>query len=123
MAVAEAVAAAVADKIAAEAVSYQEFLDEMEALRPGYGDGGHSMERQLAAVEDKETTDVAFNLAQALSASVRDSLSEAIGCVQRGGLTWEEWVEAEAAGELPAKPPLEQREAAEKVQQQTRVFA
>jgi len=107
-AVGDKVAAAVADIVAEEA-DVEEGLGE---LRQRYG---LPLEERLAALEDRATADLASALAEDLASGLDDLISEVIGCVERGGLTWEEWVEAEAAGKAPANPPAEQGEAVERV--------
>ena len=122
-AVSERLAAAVADKTAAEAMKAESFRAEMEDLLPGRKSLLPSVEKQLAAVEDRETTALAFDLAEKLSSGIGSPFSETVGCVERGGLTWEEWVEAEAAGKAPATPPANQDEAARTIRQQSGVIA
>lgn len=121
-AVGEAIAAIVADNAVGHAAEYQVLLDEMEDI------GGSSavrdlptVEEQLSGLEAQETTDLSLELAEKLASSTALPYGEAIGCVERGGLTWEEWVEAEAAGELPVKPLPEQDEAVETLRQQSGV--
>ncbi len=120
-ATAETASAAAAGKVAAAVADRVAEVAESRAIAAEESKGSlFSRIEELSAhdrgiLEANETADRSLTLVESLSAGVRRAISETVGCVERGGLTWEEWVEAEAAGKGPARPPAEQEEALETV--------
>lgn len=109
------VAAAVAERVADEEIARAMLAEESK--NDPFSRIEELSARDRDILEGNETTDRSLNLAESLSAGIAPAISQTGGCVERGGLTWEEWVEAEAAGKAPAKPPAEQDEALETVRQ------
>ena len=61
--------------------------------------------------------DAQFRAARYLRDRIAPALDATVGCVQRGGLTMEEWIELEAAGRRPDPDEIDpaQRDAVERI--------